>query len=578
MKRKILRNMCALLLLALFVAYSLFCLMMYRQNVRTVKMQLREEAIFLEVAMERMGQPYLEDLPIDASDSKRITFIDVDGTVLYDTDEYAAKMENHIARPEIRQAMETGSGEAERYSDTLQKKTFYYAFRMSSGQILRVALATESVYGTMWGQFSLLALLACVLFALSMLAADRLARRIVEPVNNLDLQHPLENSGYDELSPLLLRLERQNQQIAEQMENLRARQAEFTAITENMQEGLVLLNRQLQVVSINESAKKVLGIRQGASQEGISRNAQEPAVNAEPLHILMLNRRQDLLEAVKAAQAGDAGHCTMEHEGRQYSLLASPVVRGERGGGVVIFLLDVTEQMEAERVRREFSANVSHELKTPLTSISGYAEIMKSGLVKDEDMPRFAGRIHKEARRLIALIEDIIQLSRIEEGPADWQWELVDLKELCQEVADRLAAKADSRQVSVEVTGTGACVNGVRRLLEEMVSNLCDNSIKYNREGGRVVMNVQRDDGQVRLMVADNGIGIPAEHQGRIFERFYRVDKSHSRETGGTGLGLSIVKHAAAIHGAQIQLDSDGKNGTCITVCFPEDPESKATC
>ncbi len=341
-------------------------------------------------------------------------------------------------------------------------------------------------------------------------------------------------------------------QKSPQKENdLQIRQEDFAAIIDNMQEGLLLLNDQLQVVSINESAKKVLG---------------------SPL-----NPTKELTELVNAAQTGESGRCIMEHESRKYSLLASPVVRGEQGGGVVIFLQDVTEQMEAERVRREFSANVSHELKTPLTSISGYAEIMENGLAKPEDMPRFAGRIHKEARRLIALVEDIIQLSRIEEGPADWQWESVELKELCQEVAEHLNSKAMTRQVTICVKGSHVCVKGVRRLLEEMVTNLCDNAIKYNREGGRVTMEVKKEKGQILLTVEDNGIGIPSEHHGRIFERFYRVDKSHSRETGGTGLGLSIVKHAAAIHEAQIRLDSREGKGTCITVCFEEGRSPEAT-
>ncbi len=570
MKQKILRNMRALLFLTLALAYGIFCFMMYRQNVQTVKRQLTEEAVFLETVVEEIGQSYLEALPIGADDSKRITLIDSDGTVLYDTDEQAAKMENHNARPEIQQAREKGSGEAERYSNTLQKKTFYYAVRISGDRILRVALDTDSMYGTMWDQFFLLALLACVLLGVSMLAADRLARRIVEPVNNLDLQHPLENGSYDELSPLLLRLDRQNQQIAEQMEDLRARQAEFTAITENMQEGLVLLNSCLQVVSINPSARKILPLRQMDAQFWQSQSEGDDLW--KNIHILHLNHSQDLMEAVGAAQSGEYGHCIIERESRKYSLLASPVVRGERNGGVVMFLLDVTEQMEAERVRREFSANVSHELKTPLTSITGYAEIMKSGLVQAEDMPRFAGRIHKEALRLITLIEDIIQLSRLEEGPADWQWDYVELGELCREITERLASKAESRGVSVQVTGQTASVKGVRRLLDEMITNLCDNAIKYNREGGHVEISLQKNAGEILLSVEDDGIGIPAEHQGRIFERFYRVDKSHSRETGGTGLGLSIVKHAAAIHGAQIRLDSDGQTGTCVTVTFPEDP------
>ncbi len=564
MRRTILRNMCALLLLTLAVAYGLFCFVMYEQKVDAVKQQLQVEALFLEGVMEQIGQPYLESLAIDASDSKRITYIDNDGTVLYDTDEQAARMENHNARPEIRQAKETGIGEAERYSDTLQEKTFYYAKRLPNGQILRVALATDSVYGTMWKQFSLLAILACILYGVSVLAANRLSRRIVAPINALDLQHPIEDGSYDELSPLLLRLENQNQQISAQMEDLRARQAEFAAITENMQEGLVLLNSRLQVVSINESAKKVLEV-------GLWEQT-EPEKKVPALTIQTSRHGRKLWEAIEAAQSGESNHCLLEHESRQYSLLASPVIRGERGGGVVIFLLDVTEQMEAERVRREFSANVSHELKTPLTSISGYAEIMKDGLVKEEDVPRFAGRIHKEAQRLIALIQDIIQLSRIEEGPADWQWESIELKELCEETADHLATKASNRQITVQVIGVEAYVTGVRRLLEEMVTNLCDNAIKYNRPGGRVIMEVAQTQEGIRLTVEDNGIGIPTEHQSRIFERFYRVDKSHSRETGGTGLGLSIVKHAAVIHEAQIRLDSDGATGTSITVLFPGAP------
>lgn len=562
MRRTILRNMCALLLLTLIVAYGLFFYMTYEEKVDTVKQQLQSETVYLEGAMALMGQPYLESLAIDSNDSKRITYIDSDGTVLYDTDEQAARMENHNERPEIRQARETGIGEAERYSDTLKKKTFYYAKQLNDGKILRVAMATESVYVTMWEQFFVLALLAGLLFLVSALAAGNLSRRIVDPINNLDLRHPLKQGAYDELSPLLLRIEHQNQQIAAQIEDLRARQAEFSAITDNMQEGLVLLNDQLQVVSINESAKKVLGVNQWETTDS------EKGILLTTLQMTAHGR--ELQEAIHGAWLGESRHCLLEHESRQYSLLASPVQQGAQGGSLVILLLDVTEQMEAERVRREFSANVSHELKTPLTSISGYAEIMKDGLVRQEDVSRFAGRIHKEAQRLIALVQDIIQLSRIEEGPADWQWEMVELKELCEEMAEHLASKAATRQIKVTVTGNEARVTGVRRLLEEMVTNLCDNAIKYNRPGGHVAMDIGKTSSGICLTVEDDGIGIPVEHQSRIFERFYRVDKSHSRETGGTGLGLSIVKHAAAIHQAQIHLDSDGATGTCITVCFPE--------
>lgn len=559
MKNKILRNMSVLLLGMLFAVYAVFGYAMYRQNVNAVQEQLVQESEYAAKAIEESGQKALESLAsMTSGRNQRITLIDREGMVLYDSNSLAGQMENHAERPEIKQARASGCGRAERYSDTLQEKTFYYAILLKNGQVLRLATATASVYGTWKSQLSLLTLMAGVLFAISMAVADHLAYRIVNPINDLDLQHPLQITGYDELSPLLLRLDRQNKQIEEQIENLQARQAEFDAITENMQEGLILLNSQFRVLSINESAKRILGVEF------------DPVMEREelPPHILKMNRSQELLRAVQAAQTGETGHCMIEQDGRQYSLLASPVVRSEKNGGVVIFLLDVTEQLEAERIRKEFSANVSHELKTPLTSISGYAEIIENGMVKPGDIPCFAGRIHKEALRLINLIEDIIQLSRLDEDAVTWPKEPVELKSLCREVAGRLASQAQERNVTVNVTGQEATVMGVRRLLDEMVTNLCENAIKYNKVGGQAEIAVQKKNGVIRVSVADTGIGIPAEHHSRIFERFYRVDKSHSRETGGTGLGLSIVKHAAAVHGAQIQLESEVGKGTKITVIF----------
>ncbi len=574
MKNKILRSMCALLLLLLAAMYAIFCVVMYRQNVTTAREQLRGEAVYLKEVLDEVGGSDTELLNHLAEAGTRVTLVDADGDVVFDSDGVAAQMENHAERPEIESAMENGWGEAERYSDTFQEQNFYYAVSLDDGQVLRLAVSTDSVYGTLSGQFFLAAILACVVFLISVPAADRLARRIVEPINQLDLRSPLQNVAYDELSPLLTRLEKQNRQIDEQIECLKARHAEFTAITENMQEGLVILNGHLQVLSINESARKILGVDRHGYEGGTEGKMGEKDRPLEregvPLHILNLNRSQELLQAVREAQAGRPGRCRIEEGGRKYSLLASPVAGEEGKGGVVIFLLDVTDQMEAEQMRREFSANVSHELKTPLTSISGYAEIMENGLVKAEDVSRFAGRIHKEALRLIQLVEDIIQLSRLDENStADWQQEPVELLGLCNEVAGRLASQAGKRGITIEVSGEKETVTGVRRLLDEMITNLCDNAVKYNKDGGSVKIAVGENKDEIWVSVADSGIGIAPEHHGRIFERFYRVDKSHSRETGGTGLGLSIVKHAAVIHNARIDLESEENKGTKITVFFP---------
>ncbi len=575
MKNKILRSMCALLLLLLAAMYAIFCVVMYRQNVSTAKEQLRAETVYLKEILDGAGGSDIELLNHLAEVGTRVTLVEADGDVVFDTDGVAAQMENHAERPEIEAAMENGWGEAERYSDTFQEQNFYYAVALDNGQILRLAVSTDSVYGTLSGQFLLAAVLACAVFLISIPAADRLARRIVEPINQLDLRNPLQNVAYDELSPLLTRLEKQNRQIDEQMEALRARHAEFTAITENMQEGLVILNGHLQVLSINESARKILGVDRHGYEGGTEGKMGEKDRPLEkegvPLHILNLNRSQELLQAVREAQSGRSGRCQIEENGRKYSLLASPVAGEEGRGGVVIFLLDVTDQMEAEQMRREFSANVSHELKTPLTSISGYAEIMENGMVKAEDVSRFAGRIHKEALRLIQLVEDIIQLSRLDENnTSTWAHESVELLSLCREVSGRLASQAGKRGITIEVSGKKETVTGVRRLLDEMITNLCDNAVKYNKDGGKVSLSVGEDRGRIWVSVADTGIGIAPEHHGRIFERFYRVDKSHSRETGGTGLGLSIVKHAAALHHAQIELESEENKGTRITVFFPE--------
>ncbi len=607
MKNKILRYTCVLLLLLLVVAYVIFCGATYQENVTQVKTQLAEETAYLAAVSEELTEESLEKVSFSlGSDGRRVTIVAEDGTVLYDTGSDAEQMENHNERPEIVQAREEGTGEAERYSSTLQKKNFYYARLLPDGRIIRLSITTASVFSMLRNWFVLVLVLGCVLFILAVILANRLARRIVEPINSLDLKHPLQNQkAYDELSPLLLRLERQNRTIAQQMESLKARENEFTAITANMHEGLILLNGNLEVLSINDSAREILGVpenRQPDEEESAAAAAAAAAAaeegvitehpmtrNGMPVHILTLNRSQELLDTVKAAQAGETAAGILECQGRRYSVLANPVKAPEKAAGqgaeedwsedgaqdrkengVVLFLLDVTRQVESEQMRREFSANVSHELKTPLTSISGYAELLENGMAKPEDVPVFAGRIRKESERLISLIEDIMQLSRLDENDGDWQKEAVELKTLCENIAQSLAGSAEERNITLSVTGEAASVVGVPHLLEEFFYNLCDNAVKYNKDGGAVHVKVEKEDGHAVVTVEDTGIGIGPEHQDRIFERFYRVDKSHSKETGGTGLGLSIVKHAAALHDARIDLKSREGVGTRITVTFPE--------
>ena len=512
--------------------------------------QLRIEAQLAARGVEESGMAFFGGL--DGS-SVRLTWIDSDGRVIYDTDAEADKMENHAEREEFIEAERYGFGDGERTSSTLSEKTVYYAVRLSDGSVLRTAESYYTLPMLIFNIIQPLALILVLALILSGWLASRLSKRIVGPLNAIDLDKPLENEAYDELSPLLTRVEHQQRQISEQLDELNRRREEFAAITDSMSEGLILIDSAGVIMSVNPSAREIFGVDK----------------TSEGRDVLTVDRSPEVRELLDKCAAGRRAEGYISRGEREYLLTASPVVtQGERRG-TVLLAVDVTEKLRSERLRREFTANVSHELKTPLHSIMGAAELLQDGLVKPEDRDRFLNRIRSEAARLVQLVQDVIDLSRLDEGE-EFPREDTDMLALAKEISASLAAEAERRGVTVSVTGQSCSVYGVRRLLWEIVWNLAENAVKYSRpEGGRADIDVRRlSDGRVRVTVSDDGLGIPKDQQERVFERFYRVDKSHSRETGGTGLGLSIVKHAAQYHNAEISLESEPGRGTVISVTF----------
>ena len=516
---------------------------------RVQESQLRDELSLAVVGVEQNGTDYLRKLE---SDQYRITWLRADGAVLYDTQADAESMENHAQRQEVQQALATGEGESSRYSDTLLQKTVYYAKRLPDGTVLRLSAIRVTTGVLVLNMLQPILLVLAAALILSGVLASRLARRITEPLNRLDLEHPLENDTYEELAPLLRRMEHQRRQIDRQMDELRRRSEEFEQITGSMNEGLVLLDEAGVILSINPAARRLL----------------DAAENCVGQDLLTVDRDVALSDALR--QAAEQGHSEFrgQRNGREYQFDVTRIQSEGRTAGTVLLVFDVTERAFAERNRREFTANVSHELKTPLQGIIGSAELLENGLVKQEDVPRFIGHIRSEAQRLVTLIGDIIRLSQLDEGeqmPA----EPVELLALAREAAESLQSAAAARNVTVTVEGEPVELTGVRRLLYEIVFNLCDNAIKYNTDGGRVQVTVTKENETAAVTVRDTGIGIPPDQQDRVFERFYRVDKSHSKASGGTGLGLSIVKHAVQYHHGAIHLQSEVGKGTEIRVTFP---------
>ncbi len=511
--------------------------------------QLRDELSLAAAAVEDGGTDYLSRLTADRC---RLTWIAADGSVLYDTRTDAESLENHASRAEVSQALTTGTGESTRYSSTLLQKTMYYAQLLDDGTVLRISISRATVGMIAVGMIQPLLIVLIVALILSGLLARRLSRRIVDPLNSLDLEHPLDNDAYEELSPLLKRIHRQHVEIQTQLRELREKTDEFTQITGSMREGLILLDEHGSILSINAAAQMLFG----ADAQCVGRD------------FLTIERSHEISAAIQAAVTDGHSEVRAERAGRVYQFDISRITSDGKLLGTVILAFDITEQEFAERNRREFTANVSHELKTPLQGIIGSAELIENGMVRPDDLPRFVGHIHAEAARLVTLIDDIIRLSQLDEGDA-MPTEPVDLLAVSQEAAENLQDAAAARDVTVSVTGQPAVIPGVRRLIYEIVYNLCDNAIKYNRDGGRVDVTVAADAGGSSITVADTGIGIAPEHQSRVFERFYRVDKSHSKASGGTGLGLSIVKHAVQYHHGRIELESTPGTGTTIRVVFP---------
>ena len=510
--------------------------------------QLRDELSLAADATEQLGENYLANLD---SDRYRLTWVSSDGTVIFDSHADASTMENHADREEIKEALVSGTGSSTRQSSTLTEQTIYEAIRLNNGSVLRISVSRATALVLVLGMLQPIAIVLVIAIALSAWLAHRMAKRVVEPLNKLDLDNPMKNEAYEELSPLLHRIHAQRTEIKEQVWALKRKQDEFDQITGNMKEALVLLDNTGRILSINPAARTLFSA--GASCIGED--------------FLTIDRKQNMRAALDEANAQGHADFRTKKNGREYQFDLSRIDSDGKNHGMVILAFDITEQVNAEKHRQEFTANVSHELKTPLQSIIGSAELMENGIVKEEDVPRFVGHIRKEASRLVFLIDDIIRLSELDEG-AEMPREDVSLKVLSEEICETLADAAKMKDVSLEVTGDDGVINGVRRLLYEVVYNLCDNAIKYNNPGGKVEVAVAEQQGSVKISVSDTGIGIAPEHQDKVFERFYRVDKSHSKQSGGTGLGLSIVKHAVQYHHGKITVESELNKGTTISVLF----------
>ena len=544
MTSKIFRSTVFVAVVVLLCSLGIVMGVLYSHFTQVQVQQLKNELSLAVTGTEQYGNAFLENVEADRF---RITWIDLDGTVLFDTQADQTVMENHADREEIQEAFETGRGSAVRTSATLTEQTFYEAQKLKDGTVLRISTNQESAWSLMIGMLWPVILIAALAIALSSILARRMAKKIVEPLNKLDLEQPLKNDVYEEISPLLHRIHRQHRQIAEQMEKLRHKAEEFQQITSHMQEGLVLLDGEGTILSINPFAMALFETDADCIGKGF----------------LQIDRDSAMRSAVNDALDKGRGYARLRRNGRDYQFDLSRIQSDGAVIGVVVLAFDITERLNSEQMRREFSANVSHELKTPLQGIIGSAELLESGMVKPEDEARFVGHIRNEASRLVSLIEDIIRLSQLDEGVA-LPTEDVDLLLIAEEVKAILEKSAAEKNVSITISGSGFAVQGVRRMLQEIIYNLCDNAIKYNVPGGSVEIHIENK----KLSVRDTGIGIPAEHKDRIFERFYRVDKSHSKASGGTGLGLSIVKHAVQYHKANIELDSTPGKGTTISILF----------
>ena len=522
--------------------------------------QLKTETAITAQAVEEGGLDYLRGLKLEDT---RVTLIAGDGTVLYDNEEDASKMANHADRPEVKEALEKGEGKSTRYSDTKTTAMIYSALRLSDGSVLRVSEERNTVLTVALGMVLPMIWVFLILLIISWRISLKMSRQIVEPLNGFDLDHPLDNQDYPELAPFLQRINNQQKEIRQQKESLIRAEKDFVTVTDHMQECLILLSRKGKIISINNQAMKLL-------------HADESCIGSD---ILYLERRVEFQRGLKKAADGEHTELILEYAGRHYQADISPIFSEDlkAAAGMVVLMFDVTDRENAEQMRREFTSNVSHELKTPLHTISGCAELLKSGGVRPEDSGKFVDLIFSQTQRMITLVDDLLQISHLDAGAADMKWEQLSLMDVVKSAENRLHGAAMTQNVQMTVSGSRpALIWGITRLVESIVFNLMDNALKYNRENGRVDVTVTEDDKAVRLSVKDNGVGIPAEDVPRIFERFYRVDKSHSREIGGTGLGLSIVKNAARILHADVDVKSELGKGTEFIIVFPKTKPTEA--
>lgn len=551
MTKKIFKSIMFVCALVLAVGLAAVMGILYSNFDGQMRKELSKEATYLAYGVEQQGVDYLKNIK---DKSARITYIDQDGTVLFDNEADVSEMKNHSDRTEFQKAEKYGAGESSRYSDTLSEKTIYYALRLKDGTVLRVSGTQDSVLALVENLIFPLCGLLCLMLILSGIMASAISKRIVKPINELDLESPKENQIYEELSPLLSKIHRQNREIQNQLELAKQQQEEFSLITENMQEGLIVIDKYTMILSANSSAWNLFHIDRVCQGESV----------------YCLGREEEFRHAIEQVLSGEHTELVLKLNGSDIQLIANPVIRDKKTEGAVVLLVNVTEKLERESLRREFSANVSHELKTPLTSISGFAEIMQGGLVKNEDIPKFAGRIYKESQRLLQLVEDVIQISQLDEEKTSYVWEPVDVYQVCKNAFESLKEKAKRLNVHLYICGERMKMEAVRTLLEEAIYNVCDNAIKYNRNDGSVSVFLTQTAQEIQIVVKDTGVGIPKEDQDRVFERFYRVDKSHSKEIGGTGLGLSIVKHAVGALKGSVILRSEEGNGTEICMKFPK--------
>lgn len=551
MTKRIFHSICLVALAVFLSSVALIMGVLYEYFSDTLQAQLKMQTNLAAQGVTNEGIKYFQDFEVT---DYRITWIDETGNVLYDSRSDTAGMENHLERREVQEALSNGYGESKRYSATLMERSFYSAQKLADGTILRLSISQNSILTLLLGMAQPICIIFVIAFVLSVVLAVQVSKKIVKPINEIDLDHPLSNEGYDELSPFLRRIDSQQKQLKEQRGELLQKENELNTIIGSMNEGMVLLNPRGKIISINPAARKLLDAGPGCVGDDM----------------LSLCRNLYLQEILSKALQGETGENVIQLHGESYQIDADPIVSENDVKGAALFFFNVTEKEKAEQMRREFTANVSHELKTPLHSISGYAELLKNDMVKENDRIPFAGKIYDETQRMVRLVEDIISLSHLDEGAKDMQREEVDLYELAERAMQSLEPQADTAGIALEIHGDSVSFNGIAPLLYSMIYNLCDNAIKYNRCNGKVTVAIQNKNNEAVLSVEDTGIGIAPENQERIFERFYRVDKSHSKAVGGTGLGLSIVKHAAKIHNAKVEVKSTIGKGSAFMIRFPE--------